>query len=108
MYKFDLTKFKELKGVTELDKYCSEVDDEASLAEKGSYFCDIVLVIGALGVLFLLVIFTGFLVSFFLENPKFLLVLLGVVGFFSLLGCVKNGLDHCETEVCHFRISKSQ
>lgn len=90
------------KCLTELDAYCSRVDDEISKTEERSYlFPDIVCAIGTIGVLLLLVFFIGFSVHFFFENPEYFFVLLGAVGFFSLLRCMKSGIDVCE--IYHFK-----
>lgn len=106
MFKIDLTRFKELKGITELDEYCSGVNDEVSQAEERSYFSDAACAIGALVALLFFVFSLGFLVSFFFENPKFFLFLLGVIGFISLLRWMKRGIDRCEMETYHFRSSR--
>lgn len=88
-FKIALSRVKESKGITG-----SLADDEVSQVEVRSYlFSDIACAIGALGVLFLLIFFIGFLVNFSFENPRISLFFLGVVGFFSLLRWVKGGID---------------
>jgi hypothetical protein len=108
MRKIDLTEFKKLRGVTRLDDYCSKVDDEVSQSEERSYFSDAACAIGALVALLFFVFSLGFLVSFFFENPKFFLFLLGVIGFISLLRWMKGIIDRCEVETYHFRVRRNQ
>ncbi len=101
-FKIALSRVKESKGMTDIDEYCSVVDDEVSQVEVRSYlFSDIACAIGALGALFLLTLFIGFLVNFSFENPRIFLFFLGVVGFFLLLRWVKGGIDRCGVEIYH-------